>query len=160
MRGARSPVSVVSLNYDRSLRKNWAAELIRFEPPLIELAGVFERDISHPALGHIVNGTLTKEYFWVDRWYNVFRFEEPWGDLKYFYCNMAMPPTYAKNRLEFVDLEIDLVVRPDWNYEILDEDDFEASVKEHRYPGELIKRVQSTLEELLGLLERRDFPFV
>ena len=150
----------MSLNYDRSPRKTWTAELVRFESPLIELAGVFDHDVSHPVLGQIVNGTLTKEYFWLDRWYNVFRFDEQLGELKYFYCNIAKPPRFANDKLEYVDLDIDLVVRPDWNYEILDEDDFEASAKEHRYPEELIKQVKKALEELLGLLARRDFPFI
>ena len=159
MKPGEREISVVSLNHDRSVRKTWTAELVKSDPPLIELAGVFDRDVTHPSLGRIEKGTLTTEYFWLNRWYNVFRFQEPDGRLKYFYCNIAMPPTFADGKLEYVDLEIDVVARPDGGCEVLDEDDFDVSARNHRYSDELVKKVRSSLEELIAVLERKEFPF-
>jgi protein associated with RNAse G/E len=155
----QTEISVASLDYDGSLRKSWTAELVSLTPRIIELSGVFDRDITHPALGQINKGTLTTEYFWLDRWYNVFRFEEPSGALTYFYCNIAMPPKLVNSTLAYVDLDIDVVVRPDRSYEVLDETDFAASAERYRYSDELVRRVKTALSELLGSLERNEFPF-
>jgi hypothetical protein len=51
---------------------------------MIELTGEFAEDVEHSNLGQIKNGTVSHEYFWLDRWYNVFRFHEPDGTLRNF----------------------------------------------------------------------------
>jgi protein associated with RNAse G/E len=159
VKASSSETSVVSLNYDGTIRKTWKAEIVKLDPPLIELRGVFDRDITHPSLGQIDKGTLTTEYFWLERWYNIFRFEEPSGGLKYFYCNIAMPVDFANQTLSYVDLDIDVVVWPDRPFEVLDEADFAVSAERYSYTDELVGRVKTALNELLGNLRRGEFPF-
>ncbi len=159
MKTDRPEITVVSLNYDGTVRKTWAANLIRSESGFIELAGFFDRNITHPTLGQIHKGTLTVEYFWPDRWYNIFKFHEPDGRLKYFYCNIAMPPTFPEGKIEYVDLDIDMIVQPDGSREVLDEDDFAISAKRYHYSDELIARVKTVLGELSELLDKKEFPF-
>ena len=42
--------------------------------PLIVLDAVFDAEIQHDLLGPIALGTVSREYYWLDRWYNIFRF--------------------------------------------------------------------------------------
>jgi protein associated with RNAse G/E len=57
-----------------------------------------------------------------------------------------------------VDLDIDVVVDPDFSYRVLDRDDFEANAALYNYPIEVRERVDATLKELLELIESRNLP--
>src|SRR5437773_623966 len=106
MSGERE-ITVISRNYDLSIRRKWKGRLIRHSLPLIELVGEFDRDVAHPELGIISRGTLSYEYYWLDRWYNVFRFDKPCGELRSYYCNINMPPKFEGDVIDYVDLDID-----------------------------------------------------
>ena len=155
----RPHVEVHSLRFDRSVKRTWRARLARLEDELIVLEGVFEEEVRHPLLGVIRAGTLSTEFFWTNRWYSVFRFREPEGRLRNFYGNLNTPPRLEGGILSFVDLDIDVLVRPDFAYTILDEEEFEQHSKQFNYTEEFRRSAFRALEELLELIERRDFPF-
>ena len=61
--------------------------------------------------------------------------------------------------MSYIDLDIDVLVEPDLTYKILDEDDFEQNAKGYPYPEEVQASARAALEELIGLIESRSFPF-
>ncbi|MGB8506786.1 MAG: DUF402 domain-containing protein [Pyrinomonadaceae bacterium] len=126
---------------------------------LIILEAVFDEEIKHPLLGIIKPGTQSFEYYWTDRWYSIFRFSEPTGELRNYYCNINTPPRLENRLLSFIDLDIDILVAPDFSYEILDEDEFSRHAEHYKYPQDLQVRVRRTVTELISLIERRGFPF-
>ena len=152
-------VLVISRSYDLSVRRSWKALLTAWVPPLIELVGEFDRDVEHPELGLISQGTVSHEYYWLDRWYNVFRFHEPDGRFRNYYCNVNMPPKLEDGVLDYVDLEIDLVVWPGGRRDVLDRADFETSAKRFDFTDDLKTRVERALNEMLDMIGRREFPF-
>lgn len=152
-------VTIQSLKYDRSCHRKWTAKFIASSGSLLEFVGEFENEVSHPHLGIIRPGTISYEYYWLDRWYNVFRFHEPVGTLRNYYCNVNMPPVYMNNVLEYVDLDIDIVVWRDHSYEVLDLDEFEENAVKFGYGGSLKIRAYDVVEELKRLIETREFPF-
>jgi protein associated with RNAse G/E len=154
-----SEVTVISRSYDRTVRRTWKARLLRYSPPLIELVGEFDREVEHPDLGLIARGTVSHEYFWLDRWYNVFRFYEPGGTARNYYCNIAVPAIFESSVLEYVDLEIDVVVWPDGRVLVLDREDFEEAAGKFKFEPEFKSDVYSTLERLLTSINLREFPF-
>jgi hypothetical protein len=121
--------------------------------------GVFEEEIRHPQLGVIAPGTLSTEYYWTDRWYSVFRFREPGGALRNYYCNINLPAELDGRVLSFVDLDIDVLVAPDFSLRVLDEDEFDANAARYAYPATVREYVPRALAELNGIIERRDYPF-
>jgi uncharacterized protein len=137
------------LKYDGHERRRWAAQVVKQVGPLIVLDAVFDEEINHDLLGKIALGTVSKEYYWLDRWYNVFRFNDR------FYCNVTKPPAFDGLILTYVDLDIDLLVESDFSYKILDLEDFES----YSYPTDLKQKAQQALRELIVLVETRSFPF-
>ena len=133
--------------------------MIEEENSLLVFLGEFEREIRHPDLGLIRRGTLSYEYYWLDRWYNVFRFHEPNGDFRNFYCNINMPPTFDNGCLDYVDLDIDVLLWKDQQPEILDYEEYHSNAEKYAYPVEVDKRVRSSLIELSRLIGERKFPF-
>jgi uncharacterized protein len=151
---------VVSVSkFDGIQHRTWPAQLVQHDGPLLVLDAIFQDDIEHDLLGHISKGTLSTEYYWTDRWYNVFRFSEPDSTLRNFYCNVNLPPTFDGQVLSYVDLDIDVLVSPDFSYTVLDADDFEENARLFSYPQDVIDNSQKALAEIINLIESRQFPF-
>lgn len=146
--GEGRQITVNSRKYDGRVRRSWSAGLISGSNSHLVLVGRFDRDVEHTDLGLIREGTVSFEHFWLDRWYNVFRFHEPDGTLKSHYCNIAMPPTFDGEVLDYIDLDIDVIVWPDDRVEVLDHDDFERNRVAFGYPDEVQANARRAVDEL------------
>lgn len=152
-------VNVRALKFDGRVHREWQARLVARHESLVVVAGVFEEEIRHPLLGRIARGTESVEYYWTDRWYSVFRFSEPSGSLRNYYCNINQPAKFDGRVLSFVDLDIDVLVAPDLSYRVLDEEEFILHAARYDYPASVRETVPRALAELIDLIERRDYPF-
>lgn len=152
-------VLVNSRKMDNKIYRSWNTKLIEQNASLLILFGEFKSEIMHKHLGVIRRGTLSYEYYWFDRWYSVFRFHEPDGSLRNFYCNINKPPVFERNTLNYIDLDIDVIVWNDYQREILDVDEFEENKKKYNYSEKLVKKTKDSLTELLELIDNRHFPF-
>lgn len=123
------------------------------------LDGEFDSEIEHDLLGTIPSGTRSLEHYWLDRWYNVFRFSRQTGELRNYYCNINMPPKFTNGILSYIDLDLDILVQPDFSYQILDVEDFERNAKAYSYSLELQENVRQAVDELTGMIKTRQFPF-
>ena len=153
------PVTVNSRKYDLKVRKSWKCRLIERADPLVRLVGEFDSDVSHAGLGSIARGTISEEYYWLDRWYNVFNFSEPDGSFRNFYCNITMPARFENGVLDYVDLDIDVIVWPDGRIETLDEDDFAENSERFGYPGDVRQNALDSLSKLRRFISAGEFPF-
>ncbi|HEX7736973.1 MAG TPA: DUF402 domain-containing protein [Ktedonobacteraceae bacterium] len=97
------------------------------------------------------------EYFYSDRWFNIFDIATADGQRKGWYCNIAAPAHVDAARVEQVDLLLDVWVSPDGQPLILDEDEFAAddTLTEEQRRGAL-----RGLQELLALIAARQEPFL
>jgi hypothetical protein len=78
-------------------------------------------------------GTLTVAYYWADRPYNVYHWISPDGTTLAYYFNLSGPPRIGDARLEWEDLEVDVLVTPDAQARVLDEDRVPANAAD-RWP--------------------------
>ena len=152
-------VIVRACKFDGTEHRRWPARLIGRVGSLVVLYATFDEEINHALLGKIAPGTKSLEYYWTDRWYNVFRFSEPTGELRNYYCNVNAPPVFEDGVLSYIDLDVDILVAPDLSYSILDEDEFETHALRFNYPQEVRRNAQLALLELIHLIEGREFPF-
>jgi protein associated with RNAse G/E len=155
----RDSVTVNSRKYGGRVRRTWTGGLVSRSDELIVLVGRFDSDVEHSDLGFIRSGTVSFEHFWLTRWYNIFRFHEPDGKLKAWYCNIAMPPTFDGSVLDFTDLDLDVVVWPDMSYQVLDRDDFERNSLKYGYPDDVRRTAEEAVNDLRLLIDNRAFPF-
>ena len=152
-------IIVRAYKHDGREHRRWAAELVKQDGTLLVLDAYFSEEISHNLLGTIAVGTHSLEYYWLDRWYNIFRFANPDGSLRNFYCNVNVPPTLEGSVLSYIDLDLDILVAPDFSYQILDKDDFEANARLYNYSAEIQSSAAKALDELVSMIETRAFPF-
>ena len=137
------------LKDDGTERRRWFGRVATHDGPLIVVDAVFDEEVKHDLLGTIASGTISKEYYWLDRWYNVFCFNDR------FYCNVTLPPEFKDSVLSYVDLDIDVLVETDLSYRILDVEDFEAS----SYPLEIDQNARQAVADLIEQIKTRSFPF-
>lgn len=159
MTAVGTTITVRACKHDGREHRRWFAELLEQNGTLLVLDAYFGEEISHDLLGTIAVGTHSVEYYWLDRWYNVFRFAEPNGELRNFYCNVNVPPTLDDATLSYIDLDLDILVAPDFSYQILDREDFESNARLYNYSDDVRKNATQALDELVNMIETRVFPF-
>ncbi len=152
-------ITVNAYKYDGRIHRSWRARVTHIEGSLVVLDGVFDEEIRHDQLGTIVPGTLSTEYYWTDRYYNIFRFRQPSGALRNYYCNVNLPARFDNDVLSFIDLDMDVLVAPDFTFRVLDIDEFQTNAARYGYPPEIRCRADAALADLITLIETRQFPF-
>ncbi|HYX29865.1 MAG TPA: DUF402 domain-containing protein [Pyrinomonadaceae bacterium] len=152
-------VTVVVLKHDGVEYRRWCGRLAEREGSLIVLEAKFHTDVTHHVLGEIKSGSRLIEYYWLDRWYNVFRFLRDDGSTKLYYCNINQPPVFDGQVLTYVDLDIDVIVQPDYSYEVLDLDEFSKNSETYCYSVEEKVAAAAALDQLIRMIRSRDFPF-
>ena len=73
-------------------------------------------------------GTVTVGHFWTDRPYNVYHWLDG-GRTVAFYVNIATDTTIEPALITYLDLVVDVLIRPSGALEVLDEDDLPASIE-------------------------------
>jgi len=156
---ASTPITVQVLKYDGAEHRRWSAKIARQEGPLIVLDAEFDYDVQHHLLGEIPRGTRTIEYYWLDRWYNVFQFMDNEGKTRLYYCNVSAPPKLEGDVLSYVDLDIDILVQPDLSYQLLDTEEFETNAGRWGYSAETRRQALAAVAELESMIAGCKFPF-
>lgn len=159
MQNKKKQITVEARKFDGKIHRSWQVELVEETPQLWKLVGTFDREIKHPLLGVIRRGTISVEYYWKEKCFNVFAFYEPEGNFRNFYCNINLPPTLENNVLSYIDLDIDVLVTADLSYEIVDLEEFTENSQNYSYPPEVIEKANGALEELCLMIQNKAFPF-
>ncbi len=109
-------------------------------------------------LGYVVfePGDQFTEYYYTERWYNIFAITRSDGLRKGWYCNVAEPAHIHNDTIEQIDLLLDVWVDPQGKALILDEDEFalDTTLTQEQRVG-----AQRGLQALLQLLATRQEMF-
>ncbi len=95
------------------------------------------------------------EYFYADRWYNIFEIRASDGRLKGWYCNVTRPARITAAEVSAEDLALDLWVAPNGETRALDEDEFAALA----LPPAEREAAQQALAELQAMVGQKTSPF-
>ncbi len=96
-------------------------------------------------------------YLFDDRWYDVHRSRR--DDRTLYYMNIASPVEFDGESFSYVDFDLDIWWWTDEQPVVLDEDEFLDHSKAMGYPAEVIERARAAVDEVLGLIGERAFPF-
>ena len=64
-------VTINSRKFDGKIDKSWQAELLNESNEILHFVGVFEKEIIHTHLGTIRRGTISYEYYWKNKPFNI-----------------------------------------------------------------------------------------
>jgi protein associated with RNAse G/E len=158
-------ITVSATNYDGSPHWEHPAWLKRADGGIVVTqtsAGLVVKSTARES-GEFVSPYNTNGHYWPDRWFNVIRLELPGQGLYGYYCNVATPLQFDGSTVRYVDLQLDVLVRIEEDgsltHTLEDEDEFAAARQRYGYAEELVSRCYASVEELVAMVEARQFPF-
>ena len=137
----------IALTYEAKVEE-WLADGVR-------LAAQWDRPAMELAYVTFETGDCFTEWYYSDRWYNIFEIASPDGTLKGWYCNAAAPASIEVDDLYCRDLILDLWVTPDGETTTLDEDEFATTALDDASR----EGARAGLAELQRLVAGRQGPF-
>lgn len=101
--------------------------LLQQDEHSIVLQALFDRD-DMPFLDVVFKtGDRFVEYYYTDRWYNIFAVHDREDDrVKGWYCNIGKPAVFEDSTVSYIDLALDLWVSTSGKQTVLDQDEFDA----------------------------------
>jgi hypothetical protein len=111
-------------------------------------------------IGHLVfePGDVLDEYFALERPYNAFAVYRSSSGFAGWYCNVTHPTIVNGDTIYWHDLYVDVIVRPDGDVIVLDEDELAAARLDERDPA-LHALILAARDELLARIAAREYPF-
>jgi uncharacterized protein len=154
-----SAIHVRKLRPDGSQAYAWDGLVLECDTTGIVLRAEFNVALVDLGYTTFERGDEFIEFYYWDRWFNVFQISTPDGTLKGWYANVGLPAELdaARGELRYVDLDLDLWVSPDGEYLVLDQPEFDALIVARPDLAEAAERGRSTLLALAdaGQLPRR-----
>jgi len=134
----------------------YTGEVIARNETRVVLEARFSRERMELGYVTLTPGDRFVEYFYSDRWYNVFViYDAADGAFKGWYCNITRPARIEGGHIWAEDLALDYFVQPSGREFVLDEDEFAAL----RISAEETAAARAALAELQRLAARREGPF-
>ncbi|MGX9291837.1 DUF402 domain-containing protein [Bacillus sp. A015] len=118
-----------------------------------KIEDTFTMKTEHGALT-IPKGSYTTAYYWKDRPYNLYFWRDAQGNELGAYFNIVRQTWFKERAVIFEDLVIDLLVLPNDDFFVLDEDELPESLASfehgsvHRALGDVINSLERTLEKV------------
>ncbi|MFQ6107323.1 MAG: DUF402 domain-containing protein [Thermoplasmata archaeon] len=88
----------------------------------------------------------------------ILRITDMKGDFTGYYCNINTKPSRIEGGYEIVDLYIDVFVLPDMRFRILDEEEFEAAIREGWISKEQENLARDTVDRIVEDIAAGNFP--
>ena len=124
---ASEAIIVRKLNLDEEEKIRYPGRVLERTASAVVLEAFFSRERMELGFVTLKPGDRFVEYFYADRWYNVFViYDVDNGRLKGWYCNITRPAVIADGQVSAVDLALDLWIASDGSARALDEDEFAA----------------------------------
>ena len=120
------PLTVHKLNTRGEVAVSYDAELAERLPGGVRLEARWTRPRLVLEYTTFETGDRFDEWYFTDRWYNIFEIHSGDGPTKGWYCNVAEPAVITASEIRCRDLLLDLWVGMDGDTRVLDEDEFEA----------------------------------
>lgn len=149
-------ITVKKLNLKQEVIIAYEGLVLERTPETIVLEARFSRETMDLGYTLMEHHDRFVEYFFADRWYNIFEIHSVHDDhLKGWYCNIGKPAAFGDKTIEQIDLALDVWINPDGSYQILDRAEFEALDLDRITR----LRAQQAVGELLYLLYHHAAPF-
>ncbi|MBX5455940.1 MAG: DUF402 domain-containing protein [Thermogemmatispora sp.] len=155
-RGAHTMITVIKKNPQGERLFSYQGEVLAATSRTCIIRAFWtwpDRDLGY---ARFETGDCFTEYYYTDRWFNIFAIAGKDGKRKGWYCNIAEPAVIQDDRIEQVDLFLDVWVDRQGRVQVLDEDEFQAATN---LSATQRRGAREGLQALLEMVARREGPF-
>lgn len=150
-------VKITSYKHNGSLNRRWEKNTILAVNDT-HIIGMNDRTTVTDKTGQEIQTVFPALfYFNMQEWFNVIYNFVP--HQAFFYCNIGSPPKIAEKTIQYIDYDIDVIVHPDFTYNIKDLDEYEENQQFYRYSIEVKNNVEQAMEQMKKYIEERKVPF-
>ncbi len=149
-------ITVIKLGPQGEEKIRYSGEFVEHADSYIVISARWTMGVKELGYTRFEPGDIFTEYYYQDHWFNIFEIANAAGMRKGWYCNITEPAQIYADRIEQIDLFLDVWVKPAGETLILDEDEFEAAttMSEVQKIG-----AQKGLRDLLQWVQERQRPF-
>lgn len=91
-------------------------------------------------------------------WFNVIAMFKETGIC--YYVNIASPAIFDKGMLKYIDYDLDVKLFGDGTTKLLDVSEYRKHAEELEYGDEIKEVLDKAVQEVYGLINKKEFPFV
>ena len=150
-------ITVVKLNPRGEPQTRYQGEIVARSTAGIVIQAYWRHAPKELGYTRFEPGDRFTEYYYTDRWFNIFDIASAGGQRKGWYCNIAQPASISAGTIEQVDLLLDVWVDPRGTPLVLDEDEFAADTA---LSAEQRAGAQQGLQALLQMITEQRQPFI
>ena len=145
--------------YDRRIHYEQPLQLEEKFRNHIVLRGAKGRELTHYTRDAVYKfDAATYEYFFTDRWYTAALVVDDDGKVVHVYCNIALPCKITDDTVEFVDLDVDVLVR-EGKIKVVDIEEFEEHKELYGYSENLEAKVFEAVDIVKRDIIDGNYPF-
>src|SRR5437588_4518609 len=149
-------ITVVKQNPLGEAKVQYQGEIVEHTPHRVIIQAYWSRPTKNLGYTRFEPGDRFIEYYYSDRWFNIFDITDALEVRKGWYCNVAEPARIFEDRIEQIDLFIVVWVTPQGETLILDEDEFAADTT---FSQRQRHGARQGLQELLEMIAARQGTF-
>lgn len=152
-----TPFKIVSFKHDGRFHRSWEEnDLLYYKGDV--LIGSNQHTLVTESKG---SQWYTKEpalfYFHHAYWFNIIILFTK--DDYYFYCNISSPFTWHHEEVHYIDYDIDIIVRSNLTYTIVDRDEYNIHKRKYNYPSSLQQNIEKAIRQLMYRIKNQKEPF-
>lgn len=100
-------------------------------------------------IGEFPRGTTTLGFFWQNRAYNLYRFLSPEGELLGHRLDVVAEVSIEPDRIEYLDLVVDVLVSPTGDVQVEDEDEAKRAAEKGLLQPPHVEAIENALGTIL-----------
>lgn len=153
-------ITVRKRKFDNSIKSEWEGEFLPVQfPSWMLVLHHPERHLKLSQAGIVQSDRLFLHCFSLVHPLTILFVYSPEGVFREAKCDAALPATQKGNLIEFTDLDLDLIVNPDFSYYFRDEDQFAENKQKMGYSETVVAQARTGMGLAESLVNSRNFPF-
>lgn len=150
-------IKIIARKHDQSFHRSWEKNTVLIENDQ-EIVGVNNKTlVTNNDLSTFITQERGLFYFSKERWFNIIHIDDETNP--YYYCNLSSPFEKKGNTLTYIDYDIDIKVDRNYDYEILDLEEYKVNRVRFNYSEELDTRLQKSITDLIAIIQNRELIF-
>ena len=157
---SQTTVTVRKRKFDNTIKSEWEGEIMPVHfPDWLFVLHHPERHLKFSQEGVVRSKRFFLHGFNLNQPLTVLFEYSTKGEFREAKCDAALPATRKGNLIEFTDLDLDLIVKPDFSFYQRDEDQFAKNRKKMKYSKTVVAQARRGMMMAEVLVKTRRFPF-
>lgn len=153
-------IDINSYKHGGEFHRQWQGSTVLSSDEILIVSNYHPKVTESDGRIHTYPG-LSIALFFPSQWWNIVMIYRYNKRLVSYYCNIASPfqMDHEKACISYVDYDIDLIVRPNRSFKVVDEHEFVENSQRYSYPNFILEKVELSVKQLTARVKRGKIPF-